>query len=74
LNGAPGFVGPGFGVVPDARDRDGVQGPVQRPVSAAVEAVSGAVAAAGFQRRDSGQRGECASLLTRPGWDQVISS
>jgi hypothetical protein len=55
LQGATGFVGPGLGVASDAGDRDGVQCPVQGAVAAAVKAVTGALAAAGFQGRDSGQ-------------------
>ena len=46
-------------MAPEARDRDCVQGPVRRRVSATVEAVSGALAGAGFQGCDAGQRGEC---------------
>jgi hypothetical protein len=41
LKGASGFMGPALGVAPEMHDRDRVQGPVQRPVSAGVEAVSG---------------------------------
>jgi hypothetical protein len=58
FKGAPGLVGPGFTGAADPDDRDRVQGPVQCAVSAVVEAVPGALAAAGFQRCDSGQRGE----------------
>jgi hypothetical protein len=75
LKGAPGVVGRGFGEAPEARDRDGVHGPVQRPVSAAVEAVSGALAAVGFEGCDFGfGEANAASLLTRLGWNQLISS
>ena len=59
LKGSAGFVGPGFCVASDARDRDRVQGSIECPVAAAVEAVPCALAAAGFQGCDSGQRGEC---------------
>ena len=40
-------------------DCDGVQRAIQVPVAAAVEAVASALPAAGFERRDAGQRGEC---------------
>lgn len=59
LKGSPGVVGPGFCMASDARDRDRVQGSVECPVAATVEAMPGALTAAGFQGWDSGQRGEC---------------
>lgn len=51
LNGAPGFIGPGFWVASDAGDRNRVQG----LVSVAVEALSSPLDAVGFQWWDSGK-------------------
>jgi hypothetical protein len=68
LEGAPGFVCPGFGVAPDAGDRDGVQGPVQCPVSAAVQAVSVRWPLLASSGATPASEANAASLLTRPGW------
>jgi len=56
LKGSAGFVGAGFCVASDAGDRDCVQGSVECPVADAVEAVPGALAAAGPQGCGSGER------------------
>lgn len=58
LECAPRFLGSGFGVAAHAGDRDGVQGPVQRTVSAAIEAVPASLSATGLKGCDSGQGGE----------------
>ena len=59
FGGASGLVGAGFWVAAHPGDGDGVQGAVEVAVAAAVESVTGALAAAGFERRDAGQGGEC---------------
>ena len=48
----------GLGVAAHPGDGDGVQGPVEVAVAAAVESVSGPLPAAGFQRGGAGQGGE----------------
>src|SRR3954468_23349724 len=57
LGGATGEVG-GCGVVAEPGERDGVDRPVQAPVSAAVEPVPLGVARRCRQRGDPGQGGE----------------
>jgi len=54
LGGASGLVGACFGVASHAGDGDCVQGSVQRAITAAVEAVAGALPAADFQWGDPG--------------------
>jgi len=59
LGGAPGDVGAGAGAAAHPAHRDGVDGPVQRPVAAAVEPVPDGLAAAGRDRAGAAERGEC---------------
>ena len=59
LGGAFGFVGAGFVVAAQSGDRDRVQGAVEVSVAGTAESVSGALAAAGLERGDAGQGGEC---------------
>ena len=59
LGGASGFVVAGFGVAAEPGDRDGVQGAVEVSVAHSAEPVPGALAAAGFERRDAGEGCEC---------------
>ena len=59
LGGAFGFVGAGFVVAAQSGDRDRVQGAVEVSVAGAAESVAGALAAAGLERSDAGQGGEC---------------
>ena len=56
---AGGLVLAGFGVAAQEGHRSGVQGTVEISIAGAAETVPCALAAAGFQRRDSGQRGKC---------------
>jgi len=58
LRSAFGLVFLGLGIAPEFGDRDSVQSPVEVAVTTTVEPVPGALAAAGFQRRDSGERCE----------------
>ena len=55
----------GLAVAAHACDGDGVQGPVEVAVAAAVEAMSGSLAAAGFKRGDAGESGAC-GFVTDP--------
>src|SRR5579859_962326 len=57
LGGAPGDVGAGPGAAAHPDQRDGVDGAVQRPVSAAVKPVPDGLAAAGRERAGAAQRG-----------------
>ena len=54
LCGSLGFVGAGLWVAAQAGYRHGVQGAVEVTVAAAVEPVSGSLAAAGLERGDAG--------------------
>lgn len=58
LGAASGLVGTGLWVASHPGDGDGVQCPVQRAVTAAVQPMPGALTAACLQRSDSGQGGE----------------
>ncbi len=58
FRGAPGYVGEGAGAAAHPGDRDGVDGPVQGPVAAAVEPVPDGLAAAGRDRADAAEGGE----------------
>lgn len=55
FGGAAGLVGAGLGVASYLVDGDCLQGTVQGPVAATVEAVSAALSTAGLERSDSGQ-------------------
>ena len=67
---AAGEVGMGAGAAAHPGERDGVQGVVEVPVAAAVEAVADGFAAAGGDGVDAGEGGEGGLLRQRPGWDQ----
>jgi hypothetical protein len=59
LGGAFGFVGPGFVVAAQSGNRDRVKGTVEVPVAGTAQSVSGPLPAAGLERSDTSQRGEC---------------
>jgi hypothetical protein len=66
--------GPGRPMVGLAEHHDGVQGPMQLPMSAPVEAMTDRLAAGRLHRAAPASMAKAASERNRPGWDQLISS
>jgi hypothetical protein len=73
LGEAFGFVA-GFVVAAQSGHRHCVESTIEVPVAGAAQSVSGVPAAAGLERGDTSQRGECGLLRTRPQWDQLTRS
>lgn len=67
FQGAAGFVGATLRMTPQPGDRDGMQCPIQRTVSASVETVPAALPATGLERSDTGERGERGLVADPPG-------
>src|SRR5829696_5477373 len=74
LGDAAAGVGPGWPVMDLAEHHDVVQGPVQLPVSAPVEAMADDLARGRRDRGRPASMAKAASERSRPGWDQLISS